>query len=199
METNTPNAGPRSYAVPDIGSLETLDSEEISTTLKQLQSDMYSDPNHPRMKKEHPLNKDYAEYTNRLFERAAEGRESGEEKLVREANEYMAEKQAKLDREGLRLREELIHDYDFEPVDVQPGSTKPWQIDVWKMQKQWATKDYLPLASALETESRKIGKTQDVAPLLAILRDVSASEGLRDEIAERMILSLNNAKLKGNL
>ena len=199
METNTQNAGPRSYAVPDIGSLETLGSEEIQTTLKQLQSDMYTDPNHPRMKKEHPLNKDYAAYVNRLYEKSAEGRETGEEKLVREAAEYMAEKQAKIDKEGEQIRRELIEKYGFEPRDIATGSTTQWMIDVWKMQRQWATKEYLPLASALESEARKLGKTQDVGPLLAVLRDADTSDELRSEIAERMIKGLNNAKLKGNV
>lgn len=194
MDEQTPG---RQYPVPVSDGL--IDSDEAAVNLKQMYSDASTDVSHPYSNASHPLHKDYVNHATTLHERAAEGRETDVDRIEREGNEYMAEKQAKVDKEGKLLREELIRDFDFEPVDIQPGTTQQWQLDIWRMQKQWAKKEYLPLASALESESRKLGGLRDVAPLLAILRDIDSSDELRTEIAERMILSLNNAKLKGNV
>ena len=175
---------PIQYSMP--GDTEYLDATESEGKLKEVMAAAGADVNHPYTNGNHVMHRDYVDYVHRLHEIVAAGREDPADKLQREAREWMEQKQEKLDKEGELIRDRLVRDYNFEPVELE-GDTTQSMIDAWKMQEECARGEYLRLASEMENECRKLGILRESAHEIDALRDLDMSDDYRETTGQRLI------------
>jgi hypothetical protein len=183
----------RQYRLPDMDEVNYLSPKEAEMKLKELDSDVSADVKHPYMSRRHPLHDDYIAYGLSLRKAAAEGRENVYEKALRESREIQQERQDARVAEAEKLVEELVSlGFDDTAVD---NDIAEWQIDVWRMQKLCAEKDFAKLGTVLEKELRILrAPPGTVAALEAFRGNDSMDAGLREQIAEQVIQFVYNAR-----
>ena len=167
----------KSYDVPETGYLSPEDAKQA---LSKMDADTVGDKLHPYLNAHHPQHSEFVTARTKLHEAAAPEPEpqttDDGEKLVRqfgdksvaamsEGLEVQKEKQTARVEEATVLMNELVKDYNFEPITI-PADVPDWKIRGWRMQKSLAQKKYSEVADALRKELRLLKAPSETMALL---------------------------------